>query len=71
MLHRGPLLHWSCAVEFRATDSAGQNDVGEHVVSASNFEIGGLHLSSSVNLEELHRFYNETWNVGLFMAGGV
>jgi hypothetical protein len=39
--------------------------------SASNIEIGSLHSSSSVNSEGLRRFYNETWNVGPFMANGT
>lgn len=66
----GPSLHLS-SVEFQATDATSQNDVGQHTDSASNIEIGSLRSSSSVNSEELHRFYNETWNVGPFMAGGL
>ncbi|KAF5322942.1 hypothetical protein D9619_001264 [Psilocybe cf. subviscida] len=37
---------------------------------ASDIEIGSMHSSSSIDSEDLRRFYNDTWSVGPFMTGG-
>lgn len=65
----GPPSRSGCAVESEATDAVDPHDVMEQADSASSIEIGSLHSSSSVNSEELRRFYNDMWNGGAFMTG--
>ncbi|KAF5311100.1 hypothetical protein D9619_008169 [Psilocybe cf. subviscida] len=63
----GPVLHVAAS---EGTDVDDQVDEMEERQSTSNIKIGSLHSSSSLNSEQLRQFYNDTWNIGPFMASG-
>lgn len=68
--HLSSAVGSSVRSEFCTTDTADTEMQSEGTRSSSDIEIGSLQSTSTVGSEELRWFYNDTWSVGSFIAGG-